>query len=99
MQRILEMMAEVPEEKRSCRFRCAIAICTPEGHVYHCEGTCEGLVAHEMNGEHGFGYDPIVFVPEAGRHMAELLPAEKHLISHRGRAMVCAKMVLAELFP
>lgn len=99
MQRILEMMDGIPEEKRTCRFRCAIAIATPEGTVYHCEGTCEGRIANEMKGEFGFGYDPIVFIPEAGRQMAELPPEEKHKISHRGRAMVCAKRVLGDLFP
>ena len=52
-----------------------------------------------MRGEHGFGYDPIVFMPGMGRHMAELPPEEKHKISHRGRAMVCAKQVLAEILP
>jgi non-canonical purine NTP pyrophosphatase, rdgB/HAM1 family len=98
MQRILEMMNGLPEERRACRFRCAIAICTPEGQIYHCDGTCEGRVAHELKGDFGFGYDPIVFIPEAGRHMAELPPEVKHKISHRGRAMVCAKQVLAEMF-
>jgi XTP/dITP diphosphohydrolase len=98
MAHILERMKDVPDEERTCRFRCAVAICTPQGEIHHCDGTCEGRIAHALRGEFGFGYDPIVFIPEAGRHMAELPPEEKHRISHRGRAMVCAKRVLAELF-
>ena len=98
MLRIVEMMDGVPDEGRTCRFRCAVAICTPEGSLYQCDGTCEGLVAHEMKGEFGFGYDPLVFIPEAGRHMAELQPEEKHKISHRGRALECAKKFFPEIY-
>jgi XTP/dITP diphosphohydrolase len=97
MARILEMMKDVPEPLWTCRFRCAVAICTPDGRLFQCEGTCEGLVAHELKGDFGFGYDPIVFIPEANRHMAELLPKEKHRLSHRGRALACAKPILDKL--
>jgi XTP/dITP diphosphohydrolase len=99
MARILELMKDVPDAERTCRFRCAVAIGTPDGQVFHCEGICEGHIAHEMKGTHGFGYDPIVFVEAADRHMAELLPEEKHRVSHRGKALACAKEVLKEIFP
>jgi XTP/dITP diphosphohydrolase len=95
---ILERMKDVPEEARGCRFNCAVAIATPDGRVFHCRGVCEGRVAREMRGSYGFGYDPIFYLPELGRHMAELPPEEKHRISHRGKALACAKEVLAELF-
>ena len=98
MVRILEMMSGMPDAQRSCRFRCAVAICTPDGLVYECSGECEGRIAHEIRGNRGFGYDPIVYLPEIGKHMAELLPQEKHRISHRGMALACAADVLKEVF-
>jgi XTP/dITP diphosphohydrolase len=98
MTRILERMEDVPEAQRTCRFQCAVVIATPEGRTYECMGTCEGHVAHEMRGTYGFGYDPIVYLPELGRHMAELPPEEKHRISHRGKALACAVKALRALF-
>ena len=98
MTRILEMLQDVPDSERTCRFQCAVVIATPEGATYECLGTCEGRIAHEMRGSLGFGYDPLVFLPELGRHMAELLPAEKHQISHRGKALACAIPHLSTLF-
>lgn len=98
MTRILEMLRDTPEEERTCRFQCAVAICTPDGEVMHCARICEGRIGHDMRGQYGFGYDPIVYVAEAGRHMAELLPEEKHRISHRGKALACAKETLLRLF-
>ncbi len=98
MTRILEMMQDVPEEKRGCRFQCAVVIATPDGRTYECMGTCEGQVAFEMRGAHGFGYDPIFLLPEPGRHMAELAPEEKHKLSHRGKALAQAVPLLREIF-
>ena len=77
---------------------CSVAICTPDGQLTLCSGECEGLIAREPRGRYGFGYDPLVFIPEAGRHMAELLPEEKHCISHRGKALACAADELEKLF-
>ena len=59
---------------------------------------CEGRIAHELRGAHGFGYDPIFYLPQFDRHMAELPPEEKHKISHRGKALACAKEHLSQLF-
>ncbi len=98
MRRILEMLRDVPDERRGARFNCAVALATPDGKLYECRGICEGRIAHEMRGEYGFGYDPIFLLPELGSHMAELPPEEKHKISHRGKALTCAKQVLGELF-
>lgn len=98
MTRILEMMDGVPEERRTCRFQCAVVIATPDGQTFESMGTCEGRIGHEMKGTHGFGYDPIVYVLTAGRHMAELLPEEKHKISHRGQALAQAVPHLRALF-
>ena len=98
MARILETMRDVPEPERACRFQCAVVIATPDGRTFDCMGVCAGRVAYEMRGSYGFGYDPIFLLPELGRHMAELLPEEKHRVSHRGKALACAVETLRTLF-
>lgn len=97
MDRILEMLKDVPDEQRGCRFSCAVAIAAPDRRVFHCTGICEGRVAREKRGDYGFGYDPIFYLPTLGKHMAELPPEEKHKISHRGQALECASQVLQSL--
>ncbi len=97
MQRILAMLANVQDPDRTCRFRAAVAIAVPGGGVHLCRGICEGVIAREMKGSYGFGYDPIFFVPKLGRHMAELPPDEKHRISHRGQALACARARLERI--
>ena len=57
------------------------------GNTYLLQATCEGRIALAPKGQGGFGYDPIFFLPELGRHMAELSPAEKHAVSHRGKVL------------
>jgi len=98
MRQILEMMKDVPLEKRTCRFQCAVVVATPDGGRYECMGICEGHIGYAMRGDHGFGYDPIFVVSEIGKHMAELSPHEKHQISHRGKALAQAVTVLRTLF-
>jgi XTP/dITP diphosphohydrolase len=98
VEQILRIMSGTPDTERGCRFVCAVAITTPGGDVYHCRGVCEGRIAREQRGSYGFGYDPIFYLPTVGRHMAELLPAEKHRISHRGMALAGAKDVLRRIF-
>jgi len=83
---LLEKLKDVPWEERTARFRCVIAAATPEGEVYTAEGTCEGIIAFEPAGEHGFGYDPVFYLPEYGKTMAELSPEVKNRISHRAKA-------------
>ena len=83
---LLREMKEVPWEKRTARFRCVIAIARPNGPIETCEGTCEGMIAHQSRGANGFGYDPVFYLPERRVTMAELPPEEKNAISHRGRA-------------
>ena len=85
--KVLENLAGVPEEKRTARFMCALAIAGPEMDTTTVFGTCEGIILEEKRGTNGFGYDPIFFVPEQGRAMAELTPEEKGAISHRGNAI------------
>ena len=97
MERILDMMRDVPDEQRTCRFQCVVAIASSDGSRQEFTGICEGRVAHELKGEHGFGYDPIVIVSGVGKHMAELTPDEKHKISHRGKALAQAIPYLRKL--
>ena len=91
---LLKRMDGVPQEKRTARFRCIIALATPEGKVRLCSGECPGLITLEPRGEHGFGYDPIFYLPELGKTMAELPLEQKNKISHRGRAAREAARVL-----
>ncbi|RUL51122.1 XTP/dITP diphosphatase [Lysinibacillus antri] len=85
--KVMEKMNEVPDEKRTARFCCALAIAGPEMESHTVFGTCEGVILREKRGTNGFGYDPIFFVPELNRTMAELTPEEKGAISHRGNAI------------
>ena len=85
--KVLALLADVPDARRTARFRCAAAFVSPEGVELLAEGTCEGRLAREPTGAGGFGYDPI-FVPEGyAVTMAQLTPEQKHAISHRGRAL------------
>ena len=94
---LLAKLEHVPWERRAARFRCVIAIATPQGDVELCQGECHGIITLEPKGEGGFGYDPIFFLPERGQTMAELSMAEKNEISHRGRAAREARQILERL--
>ncbi len=94
---LLLRLKDVPWEKRSARFRCVIAIATPDGEVELCSGECRGLITFEPSGEHGFGYDPIFYLPELNKTMAQLPLAVKNQVSHRGRAARKAYRLLERL--
>jgi XTP/dITP diphosphohydrolase len=94
---LLAKLEGVPQERRQARFRCVIAIATSEGKVEICSGECDGFIALKPRGDKGFGYDPIFYLPELGKTMAELPPDEKNKISHRGRAAAKARVVLERL--
>ena len=80
-------MEGVEEKKRTARFVCAIAAVLPDGEVLTTLGTVEGRIGYMPQGENGFGYDPIFFLPELGVTSAQLTEQEKNEISHRGRAL------------
>lgn len=84
---LLKRMEGVADEKRTARFVCAIAAVFPNGEVITTQGIIEGRIGYEPKGEHGFGYDPIFYLPEYGVTSAELTEEEKNTISHRGRAL------------
>ena len=94
---LLQRLDSVPRESRTARFRCVIALATPEGKIELCPGECPGLIIFEPRGEHGFGYDPIFYLPELGKTMAELSLEQKNKISHRGRAARKAARVLRNM--
>jgi len=91
---LLARLKGVPWEKRSARFRCVIAIATPDGKVEFCSGECRGVITFEPTGEQGFGYDPIFYLPELDKTMAELPLEIKNQVSHRGQAARKVRQVL-----
>ncbi len=94
---LLAKLKDVPWEKRTARFRCVIAIATPEGDVKLCSGECRGLVTFAPKGKHGFGYDPVFYFPELDKTMAELPLKTKNQVSHRGQAARKARQILERM--
>jgi len=94
---LLAKLNGVPWEQRTACFKCVIAIASPGGRTEVCYGECHGMIAFEAKGENGFGYDPIFFLPEIGKTMAELPLEMKNQISHRARASQKARQVLKQL--
>ncbi|MDN5347256.1 MAG: XTP/dITP diphosphohydrolase [Clostridia bacterium] len=97
-QKLLALLARVPEDKRKARFRCVLALAGDEGKMYTAEGRLEGYIALEPRGSYGFGYDPLFYLPEYGRTLAELGPEVKDKISHRARAVQNLLPALKEVF-
>ncbi len=104
--KLLDALTGVPWAKRTARFRCVVALVTPNAYVpgtYEvpgtpigrtAEGACEGLIAFGPAGSNGFGYDPVFYLPDRGVTMAQLPPEVKHQISHRGLAARKAEKLL-----
>jgi XTP/dITP diphosphohydrolase len=95
--KVLELMKDVPVEKRTARFVCSLCLASPEKVLIQTEGEVEGIITKEKIGTSGFGYDPIFFVPKLGKTIAEITPEEKNKISHRGNAINKLKGMLTEL--
>jgi XTP/dITP diphosphohydrolase len=91
---LLKNLEGVAEADRAARFRCVIALATPDGIVGTAEGVCAGKIAEAPAGEGGFGYDPIFFLPDRGLTMAQVPSSVKHQISHRGRALKAIEPLL-----
>ena len=86
--RLVEELRDVPPERRQACYVCVAVLASPDGRVLlTARGTCEGIVTDTPAGTGGFGYDPHFYLPERGCTMAQLVPAEKHAISHRGKAL------------
>lgn len=85
--KVLEMLAEVPDERRGAAFVCHLAFADPTGAIrLEAQGACRGRIAHEARGLGGFGYDPLFVIPEYHRTFGELSPLVKSQLSHRARA-------------
>lgn len=81
------LLEGVPFEKRTARFVCVIAVVFPDGRDFTVKGTCEGYIGFKAEGENGFGYDPLFFLPDYNMTTAQMSSEEKHRISHRGKAL------------
>ncbi|MFL6555831.1 MAG: XTP/dITP diphosphatase [Bacillus sp. (in: firmicutes)] len=92
--KVLSELEGIPEQKRSARFYCALAVAVPGQETITVSGTCEGRILEERRGSNGFGYDPVFYVPEKGLAMAELSSEEKNEISHRANALKKLEVVL-----
>ncbi len=86
-EKLLKELVGIPEEERQARFVCVLAVFIPGEKTKTVRGTCEGLIATERSGDHGFGYDPIFYLPQHNKTMAELEKHEKNTISHRANAL------------
>ena len=91
---LLKKLVDVPWEKRQAQFRCVIAIAYPDGKVQICQGQCSGILTFAPLGDNGFGYDPIFYLSDLHKTMAELSMSEKNAISHRGKAAAEARKAL-----
>ncbi|HCB31041.1 MAG TPA: non-canonical purine NTP pyrophosphatase, RdgB/HAM1 family [Acinetobacter lwoffii] len=90
IEKVLNTLQYEKYENRAAKFVCVMVIVSPEGETLHsCTGTCEGYIIDKPVGEHGFGYDPIFYIPELNATMAQLSMEEKNKISHRAKALRC----------
>ena len=93
---VLRRLADTSWERRTARYRCVLALAAPGEPTLTCEGVCSGIISYEPRGEGGFGYDPVFYLPEYDRTVAELSLEEKNRVSHRARAAARAANVLKE---
>jgi XTP/dITP diphosphohydrolase len=99
-QLLLKQLENVPDEKRTARFVCVLALSDPKGRILlTAMDSLEGRIIRDARGENGFGYDPLFWVDEAGMTTAELEPERKHEISHRGKALRKLRELMASLPP
>lgn len=87
LEKVLEELSGVPDQKRNARFHCSLALAIPGKATIVVDGTCEGVITKEPKGSEGFGYDPIMYIPSLEKTMAELSKEEKNKISHRSMAL------------
>lgn len=86
--KLLDEMKNVPDEKRTAYFICTMTLVAPSGEKIHTQvGKIDGFITKEPSGEHGFGYDPLFFIPELNKTMADMTMEEKNTLSHRARAL------------
>jgi XTP/dITP diphosphohydrolase len=94
---LLDELRAYPRDQWTARFRCFVALVLPSGELHMVEDRLEGVITDQPAGDYGFGYDPIFYLPEYGATLAQLAPAIKNEISHRGKASRAAKALLRTL--
>lgn len=92
--KLLTELAGVPQEKRTARFRCAMSLAANGKIIARSQGTIEGQITFTEHGQNGFGYDPLFYVPDKACTTAQMPPAQKNAISHRGQATRAMKAIL-----
>ncbi|HBG25477.1 MAG: non-canonical purine NTP pyrophosphatase, RdgB/HAM1 family [Planctomycetes bacterium GWF2_41_51] len=97
MAKLLSLLENISDEKRTARFICCLCIANPEKILIETSGALEGVIIRKEQGTNGFGYDPIFFVPNFKKTVAQLESAEKNKISHRGKAIHKLKPLLLDL--
>ncbi|MGH7275271.1 MAG: XTP/dITP diphosphatase [Nitrospiria bacterium] len=95
--KLLALMKDIPPSRRTARFRCVMVLTMPGGETRTVEGIVEGSITLEEQGEEGFGYDPVFYLPEFGKTLAQLTLAEKNRVSHRGRALKKVREILKKI--
>ena len=98
IEKVLHKLNELPYEKRTARFHCALALASPNSETKVVDATCEGVITKTPEGNNGFGYDPIFYLKEKGKTMAQLTKEEKNEISHRAKALVKLERLWNELY-
>lgn len=97
IEKVLSELEGVTTQNRSARFVCALALVTPEGQEAVVRGTCEGQILSECVGSEGFGYDPIFYLPQLGKTMAQIPKSQKNVLSHRAEAFKKLQDILMKL--
>jgi XTP/dITP diphosphohydrolase len=97
IEKVLQLLKDVPKEKRTARFVCCLCLASGDKILAETKGIVEGIIIDEPFGENGFGYDPIFFVPKLNKTVAQLASEEKNSISHRGNAIRKLKPLLEKL--
>ncbi len=94
--KLLDLLRDVPDERRTARFVSALALVRPDGFEWTTVGTVEGIILHTSAGTGGFGYDPLFLYPPLGLTFAEIPLEEKNRISHRGKALAAFQKAVRE---
>jgi len=92
--KLMDEMKGLSDAERTARFVCSMVMISPSNERWNVEGVCEGVIIREPRGDGGFGYDPLFYVPQLKKTMAELSMAEKNIISHRGKALRQIRKIL-----
>ena len=95
--KVLSELVAVEPSHRAARFVCALAMVTPEGDEYVVRGICPGVIANSCQGKEGFGYDPIFYLPELGKTMAQIPKSQKNVLSHRADAFAKLEKIIEQL--